>query len=46
MSLALDTPDGASKLTESLVFPLGDRWLHAQEVAPRAQQTSWAVPAG
>ncbi|MFF1393505.1 HD domain-containing protein [Streptomyces sp. NPDC058287] len=43
MSLALDTPEGASKLAESLLPPLGDRWLHTQEVATRAQQASWAV---
>ncbi|MGW1722352.1 hypothetical protein ACWCQK_05350 [Streptomyces sp. NPDC002306] len=37
MSSALDTPRGAADLAESLLPPLGNRWLHTQAVAARAQ---------
>ncbi|WP_328888567.1 HD domain-containing protein [Streptomyces sp. NBC_00316] len=45
MPSALDTPQGAAELAESLLPPLGNRWLHTQAVAQRARQASAAVPA-
>lgn len=44
MPSALDTPQGASELAESLLPPLGNRWLHTQAVAARAEEASAAVP--
>ncbi|MER5442012.1 HD domain-containing protein [Streptomyces sp. NPDC002790] len=44
MPLALDTPQGAAELAESLLPPLGNRWLHTQAVAARAREASAAVP--
>ncbi|MEU6423456.1 HD domain-containing protein [Streptomyces spiralis] len=44
MSSALDTPQGAAELAESLLPPLGNRWLHTQAVAQRAREASLAVP--
>ncbi|MEV0121638.1 HDIG domain-containing metalloprotein [Streptomyces sp. NPDC050703] len=44
MPSALDTPRGAAELAESLLPPLGNRWLHTQAVAARAQEVSTAVP--
>ncbi|MDX2644346.1 HDIG domain-containing protein [Streptomyces sp. PA03-1a] len=46
MPSALDTPQGAAELAESLLPPLGNRWLHTQAVAARAREVSAAVPAG
>lgn len=46
MSSALDTPRGAAELAESLLPPLGNRWLHTQAVAARAVEVSRAVPEG
>ncbi|MFF8022736.1 HD domain-containing protein [Streptomyces sp. NPDC007896] len=46
MSSALDTPEGAAELAESLLPPLGNRWLHTQAVAERARQAALAVPEG
>ncbi|MFE1849073.1 HD domain-containing protein [Streptomyces sp. NPDC059489] len=43
MPSALDTPQGAAELAESLLPPLGNRWLHTQAVAARAQGVSAAV---
>ncbi|MFI9342362.1 HD domain-containing protein [Streptomyces sp. NPDC052773] len=43
MSSALDTPQGAAELAESLLPPLGNRWLHTQAVAARAREASAAV---
>ncbi|MFE2093546.1 HD domain-containing protein [Streptomyces sp. NPDC059460] len=45
MPSVLDTPQGAAQLAESLLPPLGNRWLHTQAVAQRAHQASAAVPA-
>ncbi|MGW0084455.1 HD domain-containing protein [Streptomyces sp. NPDC003393] len=39
----LDTPQGAAELAESLLPPLGNRWLHTQAVAERAREASAAV---
>ncbi|WP_432185037.1 HD domain-containing protein [Streptomyces tendae] len=44
MPSGLDTPQGAAELAESLLPPLGNRWLHTQAVAARAQEASAAVP--
>ncbi|MFE5601944.1 HD domain-containing protein [Streptomyces coelicoflavus] len=44
MPSGLDTPQGAAELAESLLPPLGNRWLHTQAVAARAQEVSAAVP--
>jgi hypothetical protein len=44
MSSSLDTPQGAAELAESLLPPLGNRWLHTQAVAERAREASPAVP--
>ncbi|MGW7050802.1 HD domain-containing protein [Streptomyces sp. NPDC054887] len=44
MPTALDTPKGAAELAESLLPPLGDRWLHTQAVAERASEVAGAVP--
>ena len=43
MPSALDTPRGAAELAESLLLPLGNRWLHTQAVAARAREVSTAV---
>lgn len=43
MPSALDTPQGASALAESLLPQLGNRWLHTQAVAARAQEAAAAV---
>ncbi|MFE6554013.1 HD domain-containing protein [Streptomyces sp. NPDC057746] len=43
MPSALDTPQGAAELAESLLPPLGKRWLHTQAVAVRAQEATAAV---
>ncbi|WP_343238010.1 HDIG domain-containing metalloprotein [Streptomyces sp. SID2999] len=43
MPSALDTPQGAAELAESLLPPLGNRWLHTQAVAARAREVSTAV---
>ncbi|MFK0174274.1 HDIG domain-containing metalloprotein [Streptomyces sp. NPDC090306] len=43
MSSALDTSQGAAELAESLLAPLGNRWLHTQAVAARAREVSTAV---
>ncbi|MCZ0999020.1 HD domain-containing protein [Streptomyces mirabilis] len=43
MPSALDTPQGAAELAESLLPPLGNRWLHTQAVAARAREASAAV---
>lgn len=43
MPSALDTPQGAAELAESLLPPLGNRWLHTQAVAARAEEASAAV---
>lgn len=40
MPSALDTPQGASALAESLLPQLGNRWLHTQAVAARAQEAA------
>ncbi len=40
----LETPQGAARLAETLLPPLGDRWLHTQAVAERAQELSRSVP--
>lgn len=45
MASPLDTPQGAASLAESLLPPLGNRWLHTQAVAERASEASPAVPA-
>ncbi len=45
MASSLDTPQGAASLAESLLPPLGNRWLHTQAVAERAREASPAVPA-
>ncbi|EGE45238.1 HD domain-containing protein [Streptomyces sp. SID4928] len=44
MPLALDTPQGAADLAESLLPPLGNRWLRTQAVAARAREAVTAVP--
>ncbi|WP_247720724.1 HD domain-containing protein [Streptomyces sennicomposti] len=44
MPSALDTPQGTSALAESLLPQLGNRWLHTQAVAARAQEAAAAVP--
>lgn len=44
MGSRLDTPQDAAQLAESLLPPLGNRWLHTQAVAARAQEISAAVP--
>ncbi|MGW1137906.1 HD domain-containing protein [Streptomyces zhihengii] len=44
MPSALDTPQGAAELAESLLPPLGNRWLHTQAVAARAVEASEALP--
>jgi putative nucleotidyltransferase with HDIG domain len=46
MPSGLDTPQGAAKLAESLLPPLGNRWLHTQAVAARASEISGAVSEG
>lgn len=46
MPSVLDTPRGAAELAESLLPPLGNRWLHTQAVAARAREVSAAVPEG
>ncbi|MGA5041923.1 HDIG domain-containing metalloprotein [Streptomyces capoamus] len=43
MPSALDTPQGASAVAESLLPQLGNRWLHTQAVAARAQEAAAAV---
>ncbi|KAF4405528.1 HD domain-containing protein [Streptomyces lycii] len=43
MPSTLDTPQGAADLAESLLPPLGNRWLHTQAVAARAQEATAAV---
>ncbi|MFF8597043.1 HD domain-containing protein [Streptomyces sp. NPDC015220] len=43
MPSALDTPQGAAELAESLLPQLGNRWLHTQAVAARAQEAAAAV---
>ncbi|MGI5143117.1 HD domain-containing protein [Streptomyces sp. CA-106110] len=43
MPSALDTPQGAAELAESLLPPLGNRWLHTQAVAARAREVAAAV---
>ncbi|MEU2875944.1 HD domain-containing protein [Streptomyces sp. NPDC007070] len=43
MPSALDTPQGASALAESLLPRLGNRWPHTQAVAARAQEAVAAV---
>ncbi|UFQ15663.1 MULTISPECIES: HD domain-containing protein [Streptomyces] len=43
MRSALDTPEGAAELAESLLPPLGNRWLHTQAVAQRAREATPAV---
>lgn len=43
MPSGLDTPQGAAELAESLLPPLGNRWLHTQAVAARAREASVAV---
>ncbi|WP_405831889.1 HDIG domain-containing metalloprotein [Streptomyces sp. NBC_01176] len=43
MPSALDTPQGAAELAESLLPPLGNHWLHTQAVAARAREVSTAV---
>ncbi|WP_405670646.1 HD domain-containing protein [Streptomyces sp. NBC_01530] len=43
MPSVLDTPQGAAELAESLLPPLGNRWLHTQAVAARAHDVSAAV---
>ncbi|MHA6762097.1 HDIG domain-containing metalloprotein [Streptacidiphilus sp. PAMC 29251] len=43
MGSRLDTSQGAAQLAKSLLPPLGNRWLHTQAVAARAQQISAAV---
>ncbi|MFF8635553.1 HD domain-containing protein [Streptomyces pilosus] len=43
MPSGLDTPHGAAELAESLLPPLGNRWLHTQAVAARASEASAAV---
>ncbi|MFD9982948.1 HD domain-containing protein [Streptomyces massasporeus] len=43
MPSALDTPQGAAALAESLLPQLGNRWLHTQAVAARAREASAAV---
>ncbi|MET7985954.1 MULTISPECIES: HDIG domain-containing metalloprotein [unclassified Streptomyces] len=43
MSSGLDTPRGAAELAESLLRPLGNRWLHTQAVAARATEATAAV---
>ncbi|GLX20479.1 HD domain-containing protein [Streptomyces lavendulae] len=40
----LDSARGAARLAESLLPPLGDRWLHTQAVARRARELAPAVP--
>lgn len=44
MPFALDTLQGAAELAESLLPPLGNRWLHTQAVAARAAEASEALP--
>lgn len=43
MPSVLDTPQGAAELAQSLLPPLGNRWLHTQAVAARARKVSAAV---
>ncbi|MDT7847925.1 HD domain-containing protein [Streptomyces justiciae] len=43
MPSGLDTPQGAAELAESLLPPLGNRWLHTQAVAAHAREASPAV---
>ncbi|WP_327680240.1 HD domain-containing protein [Streptomyces sp. NBC_00467] len=43
MPTSLDTPQGAAALAESLLPPLGNRWLHTQAVAARASKAAKAV---
>jgi putative nucleotidyltransferase with HDIG domain len=43
MPSALDTPQGAAELAESLLSPLGNRWLHTQAAAARAREAAAAV---
>ncbi|MFF7040404.1 HDIG domain-containing metalloprotein [Streptomyces massasporeus] len=43
MPSALDTPQGAAELAESLLPPLGNRWLHTQAVAARAREAAASV---
>ncbi|MFD5508928.1 HDIG domain-containing metalloprotein [Streptomyces sp. NPDC127051] len=44
-SSPLETPEGAARLAESLLPPLGNRWLHTQAVAKRAEGAAQAVTA-
>ncbi|MEU3446808.1 HD domain-containing protein [Streptomyces thermolilacinus] len=44
MPPALDTPQGAAELAESLLSPCGDRWLRTRAVAARAREAAAAVP--
>ncbi|SOE65787.1 metal dependent phosphohydrolase [Streptomyces sp. OV198] len=46
MPSALDTPEGAAELAESLLPQLGNRWLHTQAVAERAREAAQAVSEG
>ncbi|RFU82774.1 HD domain-containing protein [Streptomyces triticagri] len=46
MPSAVDTPRGAAELAESLLPPLGNRWLHTQAVAARAREAADAVLEG
>ncbi|MGW7674630.1 HD domain-containing protein [Streptomyces sp. NPDC054775] len=43
MPYALDMPQGAAELAESLLPQLGDRWLHTQAVATRAREATASV---
>ncbi|MFF2786749.1 HD domain-containing protein [Streptomyces sp. NPDC058049] len=43
-SSALESPQGAARLAQSLLPPLGDRWLHTRGVAERARELSRSVP--
>jgi hypothetical protein len=43
MPSAWDTPQGAAELAGSLLPQLGNRWLHTQAVAARAEEASAAV---
>ncbi|MFD8981493.1 HD domain-containing protein [Streptomyces sp. NPDC059564] len=40
----LESVQGAARLAETLLPPLGDRWLHTRAVAERARELSRAVP--
>ncbi|MEU8436070.1 HD domain-containing protein [Streptomyces sp. NPDC029216] len=43
-SSVLDSARGAARLAESLLSPLGNRWLHTQAVAERARELAPTVP--